>query len=89
MHEPLEPMALSDGPPAFRWWTFGILIAYIASLLVFCGVVTVRHYSPADALRGRLAASNPPHLPIASFDMAHAELGGTPPPRMVCYQMAE
>jgi quinol-cytochrome oxidoreductase complex cytochrome b subunit len=89
MRESLEPMAPPDAPPAFRWWTFGILIAYTASLLVFCGVVTARHYSPADALRGRLAASNPPHLPIASSNMAQAELGGTPPPRMVCYQVAE
>jgi quinol-cytochrome oxidoreductase complex cytochrome b subunit len=98
MRESLESMAPRDAPPAFRWWTFGILIAYTASLLVFCGVVTVWHYSPTDALRGRLAASNPPHLPIASFNaapssmgsfnVAHVELGGTAP-RWVCYQMPE
>ena len=98
MRESLEPMARPDGPPAFRWWTFGILIAYTASLLVFCGVVTIRHYSPTDALSGQLAASNPPHLPIASFNVApsnmgsfnvaHVELGGTAP-RWVCYQVAE
>jgi hypothetical protein len=89
MRETLESMAPPDAPPAFRWWTFGILIAYTAALLVFCGVVTLRHYSPADALRGRLAASNPPHLPIASLNVAHAQLGGTPPPRIECYQVAE
>jgi hypothetical protein len=98
MRETLESMAPPDAPPAFRWWTFGILIAYTASLLVFCGVVTARHYSPADALSGRLAASIPPHLPIASFNVApssmgsfnvaHVELGGTSP-RWVCYQVAE
>ena len=88
MRESLESMAPPDAPPAFRWWTFGILIAYTAALLVFCGVVTVRHYSPADALGGRFAASNPPHLPIAAFDLAHAEFGGTPPHK-VCDQATE
>jgi quinol-cytochrome oxidoreductase complex cytochrome b subunit len=88
MRESLESMAPPDPPPAFRWWTFGILIAYTAALLVFCGVVTVRHYSPTDALRGQLAASNPPHLPIPSFDLAHAEFGGTPPHK-VCDQATE
>ena len=98
MRESLESMAPPDGAPAFRWWTFGILIAYTAALLVFCGVVTARHYSPADALRGPLAASNPPHLPIASFNaaasnlgsfnVAHVEAGGTAP-RWVCHQVAE
>jgi len=47
MRESLETMAPPDAPPVFRWWTFGVLIAYTAFLLVFCGVVTVRHYSPA------------------------------------------
>jgi hypothetical protein len=89
MRESLKSMAPPDAPPAFRWWTFGILIAYTATLLVFCAVVTVRHYSPTDALRGQLVASNPPHLPIASFDLAHAELGGTSPPRKVCDQATE
>jgi hypothetical protein len=35
-----------------------------------------------------LAASNPPHLPIPSFDLAHAEFGGTPPHK-VCDQATE
>jgi hypothetical protein len=88
MRESLEPMAPPDAPPAFRRGTFGVLIAYTAALLVFCGVVTVRHYSPTDALRGQLAASNPPHLPIAALNVAHVEQGGVPP-RIVCYQLAE
>jgi hypothetical protein len=98
MRETLESMAPPDTPPAFSWWTFGILIAYTAALLVFCGVVTVRQYSPADALSGRLAVPTPPHLAIASFNgapsnmgsfnVAHIELGGTSP-RWACYQVAE
>ena len=37
MRETLESTAPPDAPPAFRWWTFGILIGYTAALFVFCG----------------------------------------------------
>jgi hypothetical protein len=89
MDKPIDAVAVPDGGPAFGWWTFGVLIAYTAALLVFCGVVTARHYSAADTLAGRLPAANPPHLPIRAVSMAQAELGGALLPRIVCYQAEE
>lgn len=80
-----EPTA--DASPAFRWWTFAVLIFYTASLLVFCGFVTLQKYSPADVLQGRSVASNPPH-PMLPFKVAHVEQDG-PPLRMVCYQVSD
>jgi hypothetical protein len=102
MRESTETVRAGDAPP-FRWWTFGALIVYTAALLVFCAVVTVKYYSPGDAVLGRLTAASPPHLPIASFNVppfnvapfnvgsfnvAHVELGATAP-RWVCYQLSD
>lgn len=83
-----EGAPTTGSAPAFRWWTFAVLIAYTAVLLVFCAVVTLQNYSPADALQGRLMAANPPHLPIAPFTLAHVRPDG-PQVRMVCYQAAD
>ena len=48
----------ADDGPAFRWWTCGVLMFYSASLLVFCGLVTLQKDHPADGLRrhGKLNA---------------------------------
>jgi hypothetical protein len=81
-----EPTA--DAFPAFRWWTFAVLIFYTASLLGFCGFVTLQKYPPADVLQGRSVASNPPHLSMLPFKVAHVEQDGTPL-RMVCYQVSD
>jgi hypothetical protein len=89
MDKPIEALPVPDGDPAFRWWTFCILIAYTAALLVFCGVVTARHYSPADTLAMGLPAANPPHLPIRAVNVAHADLAGGLLPRIVCDEGAE
>ena len=51
----------------FRWWTYGALILYTASLLVLCGFVTSQKYSLADGLSTISAAAKPPHLPIALY----------------------
>ncbi len=88
MHKSNEPVPAVDAASRFRWQTFGILIAYTASLLGFCGFVTLQGHSPADAVQSRLAVSSPPHLPIAPFRLANAELSG-PPPRTVCYQLPD
>jgi hypothetical protein len=85
-----EPKA--DAAPAFRWWTFAVLAVYTASLLAFCGFVTLQSYSPVDALQGRPVASNPPHLPTPPFKVAHVERNVEQdgrPLRMVCYQVSD
>ena len=86
MHTPHEPATKPDAVPAFGWWTFGALILYSASLLVFCGVVTVLNYSPVDGLQTRLAAAAPPHLAIAPVKVSGDALTS---PRTVCYQLSE
>ena len=88
MRTSIESTPPPDAPPAFRWWTFGVLILYSASLLVFCGFVTVQKYSSNDGPQIGWAAANPPHLAIAPFRLANVALPG-PPPRMVCYQVAD
>jgi len=86
MHTPHEPATKPDAVPAFGWWAFGALIFYSASLLVFCGVVTMLNYSSVDGLQSRFAAAAPPHLAIAQIKVAG---DGPTPPRTVCYQLAE
>ena len=88
MHESNEPVPAVDAAPRLRWQTFGILIFYTASLLGFCGFVTLQGHSPADALHSGLTVSSPPHLPIAPLGLANAELSA-PPPRTVCYQLPD
>jgi hypothetical protein len=86
MHTPHEPATKPDAVPAFGWWAFSALIFYSASLLVFCGVVTMLNYSPVDGLQARFAAAAPPHLAIAPIKVAGDALTA---PRTVCYQLAE
>ena len=81
-----EHATAPDAAPAFSWWTFGALIFYSASLLVFCGVVTMLNYSPVDGSQTKLAAAAPPHLAIAPIKVAGDALTA---PRTVCYQLAE
>jgi hypothetical protein len=81
-----EHATAPDAAPAFGWWTFGALILYSASLLVFCGVVTVLNYSPVDGSQTKLAAAAPPHLAIAPVKVAGDGLTAS---RTVCYQLAE
>ena len=75
-----------DAAPAFGWWTFGALIFYSASLLVFCGIVTMLNYSPVDVSQTKLAAAAPPHLSIAPIRAAGDALTA---PHTVCYQLVE
>jgi hypothetical protein len=84
----VEAAPAADAAPAFRWWTFAALIAYTASLLVFCGYVTLQSYSAADALQGPLAAAQPPHLSMLPFKLAHVGEDGRPL-RMECYQVSD
>jgi hypothetical protein len=81
-----EHATAPDAAPAFGWWTFGALIFYSASLLVFCGVVTMLNYSPVDGSQTKFAAAAPPHLAIAPIKVAGDALTS---PRVVCYQLAE
>ena len=83
-----HPAPAADAAPVFRWWTFAVLAVYTASLLVFCGFVTLQKYSPVDALQGRLVASSPPHVPMLPFKVAHVEQDGRPL-RMVCYHVSD
>ena len=81
-----EHATAPDAAPAFGWWTFGALIFYSVSLLVFCGVVTVLNYSPVDGSQTKLAAAAPPHLAIAPVKVGGDALTSA---RTVCYQLAE
>jgi hypothetical protein len=81
-----EAATKPDAAPAFGWWAFGALIFYSASLLVFCGVVTMLNYSQVEGLQTKFAVAAPPHLAIAPVKIAG---DGPTPPRTVCYQLAE
>ena len=50
MCKSIKPEPTVDEHLAFRWWTYGALILYTASLLVLCGYVTSQKYSLADGL---------------------------------------
>src|ERR1700704_1539338 len=65
MCKSIKPEPTVDDHLAFRWWTYGALILYTASLLVLCGFVTSQKYSLADGLSTISAAAKPPRLPIA------------------------
>ena len=66
MCKSIKPEPTVDEHLAFRWWTYGALILYTASLLVLCGYVTSQKYSLADGLSTLSAAAQPPHLPIST-----------------------
>lgn len=87
MRAPVELTREPSAPAALRWWTFAGLILYVAGLMVFCGVVTIRSYRFGDSLQpGSVAAGTPPHLPVAPFNVANLEHARAAP-RMVCYQV--
>jgi hypothetical protein len=67
MCKSIKPKPTVHDHLAFRWWTYGALILYTASLLVLCGFVTSQKYSLADGLSTISAAAKPPHLPIALY----------------------
>src|SRR3954463_514452 len=81
MCKSIKPKPTVDEHLAFRWWTYGALILYTASLLVLCGYVTSQKYSLADGLSTLSAAAHPPHRPTAlSGSGALARAGAAPLP---------
>ena len=76
MCKSIKPNPTVDEHLAFRWWTYGALILYTASLLVLCGYVTSQKYSLADGLSTLSAAAQPPHLPIALYRSGDLVLAG-------------
>ena len=76
MCKSIKPEPTVDEHLAFRWWTYGALILYTASLLVLCGYVTSQRYSLADGLSSLSAAAQPPHLPIALYRSGDLVLAG-------------
>jgi hypothetical protein len=76
MCKSIKPKPTVDEHLAFRWWTYGALILYTASLLVLCGYVTSQRYSLADGLSTLSAAAQPPHLPIALYRSGDLALAG-------------
>src|SRR3954466_3122473 len=79
MCKSIKPEPTVDEHLAFRWWTYGALILYTASLLVLCGYVTSQKYSLADGLSTLSAAAQPPHLPIALYRGGDPVLAGAAP----------
>jgi hypothetical protein len=73
----IKPEPTVDDQLAFRWWTYGALILYTASLLVLCAFVTIEKYSLADGLPTVAASANPPHLPIAIYRSGDLALAGS------------
>ena len=67
MCKSIKPKPTVDEHLPFRWWTYGALILYTASLLVLCGYVTSQKYSLTDGLSTLSAAAQPPHPPIALY----------------------
>ena len=66
----------ADDGPAFRWWTCGVLMFYSASLLVFCGLVTLQKDHPADGLKSESAAADPRPPSVAICTVADPGLSG-------------
>jgi hypothetical protein len=77
MCKSIKPTPTVDEHLTFRWWTYGALILYTASLLVLCGFVTIQKYSLADGLPTISAAAKPPHLPIAMYRSGDLVVAGT------------
>ena len=77
MCKSIKPTPTVDEHLTFRWWTYGALILYTASLLVLCGFVTIQKYSLADGLPTLSAAAKPPHLPIAMYRSGDLVVAGT------------
>jgi hypothetical protein len=88
LRQSIKSAPTADDDFALRWWTYGLLIFYVASLLVFCGLVAIQEYYPAEGLRGVSASANPSHLPIAPFKIAKLGITG-PSPRTVCYEVLD
>jgi hypothetical protein len=88
MRKSIDPTATADADLDLRWWTYGLLIFYSASLLVFCGLVAVQEYYPADGPRTVSAVANPPRPPMAPFKIANLGLSG-PSTRTVCYEVLD
>jgi hypothetical protein len=84
MREPIDPRAAADADLDLRWWTYGLLVFYCASLLVFCGLVAAQEYYPAPRILA--AAAAPPHP--APFKTANLAQGG-PATRTVCYEVLD
>ncbi len=74
----------ADDGPAFRWWTCGVLMFYSASLLVFCGLVTLQKDHPADGLKSESASADPRPPPVAICTIANPGLSGYQT-RTLCY----
>jgi hypothetical protein len=77
MCKSIKPTPRVDDHLAFRWWTYGALILYTASLLVLCGFVTTQKLSLADGLSTITAAAKPPHLPIAFYRSGDLVVAGS------------
>jgi hypothetical protein len=77
MCKSIKPEPTVDEHLTFRWWTYGALILYTASLLVLCGFVTTQKYSLADSLPTLPSAAQPPHLPIALYRSGDLAVAGS------------
>ena len=60
MCKSIKPEPTVDEHLTFRWWTYGALILYTASLLVLCGFVTTQKYSLADSLNPAVGRTTAP-----------------------------
>lgn len=75
MRESAKPAPTADDPVAFRWWTYGFLLAYSAFLLGIFGVVAM-HLADAPS-------AGQQHLPLTIC--AISDLGSTgSPARGLC-----
>lgn len=77
MCKSIKPEPTVDEHLTFRWWTYGALILYTASLLELCGFVTTQKYSLADSLPTLPSAAQPPHLPIALYRSGDLAVAGS------------
>jgi hypothetical protein len=77
MCKSIKPEPTVDDHLTFRWWTYGALILYTASLLVLCGFVTSQKYSLADSFPTLPVAAQPPHLPIALYRSGDLAVAGS------------
>jgi hypothetical protein len=88
MSKSIKPEPTVDEHLTFRWWTYGALILYTASLLVLCGFVTSQKYSLADSFPALPTAAQPPHLPIALYRSGDLMVAG-PTTQPSCHEASD
>jgi hypothetical protein len=87
MCKSIKPEPTVDDHLTFRWWTYGALILYTASLLVLCGFVTARN-TRWPIVSTLPAAAQPPHLPIALYRSGDLVVAG-PATQPSCHQASD